>query len=70
MSWPQRHQVRLRLFPLALAGLASQHLGERMYGLFPWPDHLGQITGSPFFPLRNKMTPRGSTMPGVGGAAG
>jgi hypothetical protein len=43
MSWPQRHQVRLRLFPLVLAGLASQHLGERMYGLFPRPDHLSQI---------------------------
>jgi hypothetical protein len=33
----------LRLFPLVLAGLASQHLGERMYGLFPRPDHLSQI---------------------------
>ena len=43
MPWPQRHEVRLRLFPLVLAGLASQHLGERMYGLFPRPDHLSQI---------------------------
>ena len=43
MPRPQRHQVRLRLFPLVLAGMASQHVGERMYGLFAWPDHLGQI---------------------------
>jgi hypothetical protein len=33
----------LRLFPLVLAGLASQHIGQRVYGFFPWPDHLGQI---------------------------
>ena len=43
MSWPQRHQVRLQLFPLVLAGLASQHLGERMYGLFAGPHDLCQI---------------------------
>jgi hypothetical protein len=43
MPWPQRHQVRLRSFPLILAGLASQHLGERMYGLSSRPYDLSQI---------------------------
>jgi hypothetical protein len=43
MSWPQRHQVRLGLFPLVVTGLASQYVGERMYGFFSRPDHLGQI---------------------------
>ncbi len=43
MAWPQPRQVRLRLSSLVLVALASQHLGERMHGLLPWPDHLGQI---------------------------
>ena len=43
MPWPQRHEVRLQLFPLVLTGLASQHLGERIYGLFAGPHDLGQI---------------------------